>query len=449
MDAETDVVRKEMPMRVRLVSVTTARLMVVRATAVVAAIAMATAACGSDAPDEAGGAGAAKGSRPSDTLVLGLSYEPDSFNPILGYASKGGGKIFDGLMARDADLNLVPALAAELPNVSADGETITFRLRDGVTFHDGEPLNADDVVFTYSSILDPKVNTDLRSALEALESVEAPDDRTVVFHLKYAYPAFVQRTVIGIAPRHALEGTDINTAPFNTKPIGTGPFVVESSTPGDKLVLRANEDYWGGAPALKRVVMAFVEDDNARAARLAAGELDATDLPPKAATRFRGREGYEVHDVPSADYRGVMFPLEQPVTGDIAIRRALDLALDRDAIVEGILQGAGEPAFGPISPLTRWFNPDVAKGRPSGGDPAAAKKVLDDAGWRPGAGGVREKDGRRAAFTLMYPASDALRKDLALAVASAAKEVGIEVEVVGLDWDAITPRMGRDALIMG
>jgi peptide/nickel transport system substrate-binding protein len=383
----------------------------------------------------------------TDTVVLGVQSEPDTLNPILGYAPDGASKIFDGLVARDAKLNLVPALAEALPEVSDGGRSYTFKLREDVKFHDGQTLTADDVVFTYQAILDKTTDTTLRSDLDMISTIEALDERTVVFQLAYPYTPFVQRTTVGIVPRHAFAGQDINTAKFNTAPIGTGPFVFEQFTPGDRLVLRANTDYWADRPAIARLILAFVPDDNVRATRMERGDFDATHLPPKAAARFRNRDGITVYDVPSADYRGVMLPLERPVTGDVAIRRALDRALDRDAIVAGILDGTGAPAHSPISPSTPWFNSQVMPD--TEGDLDEARRILDEAGWRPGPDGVRARDGQPARFTLMYPANDSLRKDLALAVASAGSQVGIMVEVAGLDWDAIEPRMANDALIMG
>jgi peptide/nickel transport system substrate-binding protein len=217
-----------------------------------------------------------------------------------------------------------------------------------------------------------------------------------VFRLAYPYAPFAQRMMIGIVPRHAFDRVDVNSAPFNTAPIGTGPFTFDQWTPGDRLTLRANEDYWGGAPAVKRLVLAFAPDDNVRATRMERGDFDAPHLPPKLAARFRDRAGVQVFDVPSADYRGVMFPLEAPVTGDPAIRLALDLAINRDAIVQGLLDGTGAPAHGPIAPDSPWFNPDVVPERE--GDVEAARTLLDGAGWVPGPDGIRirHSDGQPA-----------------------------------------------------
>ncbi|MFD6610081.1 ABC transporter substrate-binding protein [Micromonospora chalcea] len=412
----------------------------VRVAATLAAALLAVAGCSSPtaSPGGTGNAG---------TLVVATAGEPDTLNPVLNYGVDGASLIFDGLVARDARNELVPALARELPTVSADGKTVTAKLREGVLFHDGSPLTAQDVAFTYQAVLDPGVDSTLRSDLDMLVSVTAPDPATVVFTLKYAYAPFLQRLALGIVPAKAFAGQDVNKAGFNRKPVGTGPYRVTSWTPGDRLVLAANETYWGGKPANSGVVVAFVADDNVRAQRMRAGEFDAAELAPKLASGFEGRNGYRVHKVPTADYRGVMLPMGNPVTGDLAIRRALNVAVDRQAMVTGVLGGAGEPAFGPVPPTSEYAEPSIT-GKPAA-DIAGATAALDAAGWKPGPDGIRVKDGRTAAFTIMYPATDSLRKELALAVTADAKKVGITVTPEGLTWDAITPRMGNDALIMG
>lgn len=416
------------------------RFLATRLVAVVAAGALASTAC-SSSPSVSPGSGA------PDTFVVATSSEPDTLNPVLNYGVDGASLIFDGLVARDGKNTLVPALAKELPAVSGDGKTVTATLRDGVLFHDGTPLAASDVVFTYTSVLDQKVDSTLRSDLDMLASVQAPDPATVVFTLKYAYAPFLQRLTLGVVPAKALAGQDINKAAFNRQPIGTGPYKVESWTAGDRLVLTANDAYYGGKPANRKVVVAFVADDNVRAQRTRAGEFDAAELAPKLAAGFDTITGYAVERVPTGDYRGVMLPFGSPVTGDVAIRRALSLGIDRSAMVSGVLAGAGEPAFGPVAPSSEYADASTV-GKP-GADPGAATALLDAAGWVPGADGVRAKAGKPAAFTLMYPAGDTLRKELALAVTADAKKIGIKVNPEGLTWDAIEPRMKSDALIMG
>lgn len=380
-------------------------------------------------------------------IVIGVGSEPDTLNPVLGYAPDGSSRIFDALLARDADLELQPALAVAVPKASADGLTYTVDVRDGVTFHDGEPLDAADVAFTYTSILDEEVASGLAGDFAMLDEVVAVDTDTVEFRLSAPYAPFTQRLTVGIVPEHLLSDVeDWTAAGFNRAPVGTGPYRLASWTSGESIVLESNADYWDGAPEITRITFALTDDDQARAARMASGELDAAVLPPRLAEQFADDDGLEVQRRPSADYRGVMLPQRNPVTGDIDIRRALDLAVDRDAMVDGVLDGAGSPAYGPISPFQEGF---YDTGSERAFDPAAAADLLDEAGWTPGEDGVRSKDGQRAELTLMYPAGDTLREQLALAVADNAAEVGIEVTVDGLSWEAIEPRMSNDALVMG
>ncbi|HET9255805.1 MAG TPA: ABC transporter substrate-binding protein [Pseudonocardiaceae bacterium] len=380
------------------------------------------------------------------SIVIGAGSEPDNLNPILGFAPDGASRIFDGLVSRDASLALVPALAQQLPTASPDGLTWTATLRPGVTFTDGTPLTAQDVVFTFSSVLDPKANTTIASNYDALEQVSAPDDHTVVFTLKYPYAPFAQRLLLGIVPRKAFDGQDINTAPFNAAPIGTGPYMVTEWRKGDRMVLKANEAYWGGAPAVKTATLVFVTDDNARATRMAAGEFDATVLPPKLAKTYTGREGYQVVETKSADYRGLGIPSELPFTSDTRVRQAINLGVNRKAMIDAVLAGAGRPAATPISPyLSQWYQPSATFPY----DPESAGQLLGRAGWTPGPDGKRAKGGEPARLPILYPAQDSLRKELALAAASDLAKLGIDAPVEGTTFEIMLKRQKETAAIWG
>ncbi|MET9827823.1 ABC transporter substrate-binding protein [Streptomyces sp. NPDC006385] len=413
----------------------------IRGAAIAAALATGAAAC--SAP---GGSGAGSGNGgTADSVVIGVASEPDTLSPLLGYGKDGNSKIFDGLLARDADLKLRPALAKALPDVGDGGRTYTYTLREGVEFSDGEPLTSADVVFTYRTILDGKTNNSSRSELEAIKEVRADGDDKVVFTLKYPYAPFADRTVLPIVPEHVAGEQDPNTGPFNTEPIGTGPYVLADWRKGEKLTFKANPHYWGGAPKVKTVTMAIVEDDDVRATRLRSGDLDGAVLPPNLAATFEGDSGRKTYQAKSYDYRTVTLPTAHKVTGDRAIRRALDAAVDREAMVDKILDGAGRPAYGPLPVGDPWF----AKGIERSQDLAAANRVLDAAGWKAGDDGIRAKDGRRAAFTLLHPSGDKVRQDHALAYASDAKKAGIEVKVESATWEVIEPRMRNDAVLAG
>lgn len=406
--------------------------------AAVAAMLTGLAAC--SAPSSGEGKGEA-----ADSVVIGVASEPDTLSPLLGYGKDGNSKIFDGLLARDADLKLTPALAKALPEVAGDGLTYTYTLRDGVEFSDGEPLSAADVVFTYRTVLDEKTNNTARSELDAVKEIRADGDDKVVFTLKYPYAPFAGRTVLPIVPEHIAAEQDPNTGPFNTKPVGTGPYVLSSWSKGEKLTFKANPNYWGGAPKVKTFTMAVIGDDNVRATRLRSGDLDGAILPPNLAATFKNHDGLKTYDAKSYDFRTVTLPQENRVTGDRAIRQALDAAVDREAMVDKVLDGAGRPAYGPL-PVD---DPRFAKGIERDQDLGKAKRILDSAGWKAGEGGIRAKGGQRAAFTLLYPSGDKVRQDHALAYASDAKKAGIDVTVESATWEVIEPRMKDDAVLAG
>ncbi|MFH8987911.1 ABC transporter substrate-binding protein [Streptomyces sp. NPDC017940] len=406
------------------------------AVAATAALAVAASACSS--PDDGkGGSGT--------SAVVGIAYEPETLSPLLGYGKDGNSKIFDGLLTHDADMELKPALAAKLPKVGDDGTTYTYELRKDVKFSDGKPFTAKDVVFTYETILDKKTNNASKTELDAVKSVEAKGDDTVVFHLKYPYAPFAERTVLPIAPQHVAGKQDVNSGAFTTEPIGTGPYELVKWSKGEKLVFKANPDYWGGAPKIKNFTMAIVKDDDLRATRLRTGDLDGAILPPNLAKTFTSDADKKTYAAKTFDYRVVTLPTGNKVAGDTAVRRALDVGVDRKAMVDSILEGAGKEAYGPVPTDSPWFT----EGTERRFDAAKAKKILDDAGWKPGKGGIREKDGVRAQFPLWYLSGDKLRQDHALAYASDAKKLGIEVEVQSGTWEVIEPRMPKDAVLAG
>ncbi|MGW3466238.1 ABC transporter substrate-binding protein, partial [Streptomyces olivaceoviridis] len=178
-------------------------------TAAAAALLIGVAAC--SAPGDGTGSGDV-----ADSVVIGVASEPDTLSPLLGYGKDGASKIFDGLLTRDADLKLKPALARALPAVGDNGLTYTFALRDGVKFSDGKPLTSADVVFTYETILDAETNNPHRSELDAIKKVRADGEDRVVFTLKYPYAAFAGRTVLPIVPEHIAGAQNPNTGAFNT-----------------------------------------------------------------------------------------------------------------------------------------------------------------------------------------------------------------------------------------
>ncbi|KOU63646.1 ABC transporter substrate-binding protein [Streptomyces sp. IGB124] len=407
---------------------------------VAAALITGVAACST--PGAGAGAGAAAG---ADSVVVGIATEPESLSPLLGYGKDGNSKIFDGLLTHDADMKLKPALAEALPEVSADGRTYSFKLRPGVKFSDGAPFSAKDVVFTYRTILDAGTNNASKTELDAIETVEAKGEDTVVFTLKYSYAPFAERTVLPIAPEHIAGTQDVNSGDFTTRPVGTGPYVLVGWSKGEKLSFKANPGYWGGEPAVRKFTMAVIKDDDVRATRLRSGELDGAVLPPNLAEGFAKDTTRRTYAAKTFDYRNVTLPTHHKVTGDLAVRQALDIAVDRTAMVDKLLEGAGKPAFGPVPTDSPWFTAGTERRH----DLDRARRILDDAGWRTGEDGIRAKDGVRASFPLWYTSGDKIRQDHALAFASDAKKAGIEVKAEAGTWEVIEPRMKTEAVLAG
>ncbi|BCN71078.1 hypothetical protein RE943_45510 [Prescottella equi] len=383
-------------------------------------------------------------------LVLADGYELGNYNPVAGFGEAGEAKVYDGLVrlsgGRDSGIPaLEPALAAEMPVPDADAKVWTVRIRDGVRFTDGTTFGPEDVVSTYRAILDPASASPLATSYDMLESVQATGPDTVEFRLAYPYSPWPTKLLLGIAPSERLTGGLAEQSPLNSAPVGTGPYELVSLR-ADQAVYEANEDYWDGAPQVKRLTVVYVPDDNARAQRMASGELDGANLPPLLANTFADRDGYEVVANTSADWRGVTLPAGNPVTADPAMRRALNLAVDREAMVESILAGHGRAASTPVPEV---YGDAYEPSAVFPFDRVRAEQILSDAGWVPGPDGVRVRDGARAEFTVMYFPQDTLRRDLSQAFASDASKIGVRVNVEAVDRSVFPDQLTAKAGLLG
>lgn len=412
-----------------------------------AAVALAVLASGCAMP-AAGGSSSGGGGR----VVLADSTPLGEFNPISGYGSTGVSPLYEGLLrpgaADDERLpDLVPALAAAEPEVSANGLTWTVRLREGVRFHDDSALDSGDVAATYRAVVDPASGSPIASDYTSIARVETPDPLTVRFRLDAPDPGMPARLLLGIAPSERLAPGPAAASSLNTDPVGSGPYRLERLSPGEA-VLTGNPDHRDGAPEVGTLILKSVPDENARAQMILTGEVDGTVLPPTLASGIAGRDGVELVSVNSADWRAVALPMSHPFTGDPAVRRALARAIDREALVEHVLAGHGRPAYSPITDAYPEHEPGAATARQ-----AEARELLSAAGWRPGPDGVLTRVAgtapARAEFVLAYPAADSLRRELASAVADQLRGLGVAVELWGAAWDEIEARRSEVAILLG
>ena len=404
---------------------------------------LAAAACSAPSTSSAGG-------ESTDSLALVTAMLPETLNPVAGTDANGMGKINEGLLtlkAKKDDLpDLVPQLAQSAPEPSADATIWTVKVRSDITFSDGTPLTADDVVATYKAVIDPATASPIAGDLSMLADVHAPDATTVVFTLKAPYVAFPTKLLLGIAPASMLvPGQKVEESALNQQPLGTGPYVMESFSTG-KLVYAANPRFRDGAPALKKITYVMAADDNTRAQQMTAGEYDGSVLPPRLAVTFEGSDDVDVIAATSADWRGISLPAGNPVTSDPAVRMALNLAVDRQAMVDSVLMGYGRTASTFIPPqYVDYHSPDAVFEY----DLDQAKLILEDAGWLEGSDGIRSRNGVRAEFTVFYKPEDRLRKDLSAAFASEALKAGFDVTIEGAGFDVLEPRIHTDAVMLG
>lgn len=384
----------------------------------------------------------------AEQIVLAIGGESEEgYDPTLGWGRYGAPLFQSTLLKRDEDLNIVNDLATDY-TVSEDGKTWTVTIREDAVFSDGEPLTAADVAYTFNKAAESGGLTDVTQ----LEQATAVDDTTVELTLKQPQSTFVNRLItLGIVPEHA-HGED-----YARNPIGSGPYKLVQWDEGQQLIVEANPDYYGEAPGIQRLVFLFVEEDGAFAAAKA-GQVQVAAVPQSLAVQTI--DGMTLRDVVSVDNRGLMFPylpansqktpdgdpVGNDVTADLAIRQAVNYAVDRQALVDGILEGYGSPAYGPVSGLA-WEEP---KANIEDAQPDKAKEILAEGGWADSDGdGILEKDGQKAEFTILYKADDSIRQALALATAEMLKPIGISVNVEGKSWDDIEPLMHSNVVVFG
>ncbi|WP_225026725.1 ABC transporter substrate-binding protein [Xinfangfangia pollutisoli] len=355
------------------------------------------------------------------------------------------GKIMEPLIDLTKD-GYVGVLATEW-SASEDGKQITFKLRENVRWHDGQPFGCDDVAFTAMEFWKPILN--YSSTLQAnLESVECPDPLTAVFN--YSKPMPLNLLVAAMpdlghpVPKHLYEGTDLLRNPHNQAPIGTGPFKFAEYERGQYIIAVRNDDYWRGPeyPYLDRVIWRFIPDKAAAAAALEAGEVLASGfigIPMEDMVRLgedprfkMGPEGYENNVAHST----IEFNLRNPILADLRVRQAIYHGLDTDFAIQAIMRGHGKAGRGPIPSTSSAFYTDDVPTYPY--DKAKAEALLDEAGYPRGPDGVRFKLRHRAASWGEYTG---LWGDY---FAQAMREIGIQVEIVPSDATSFLTTVYRD-----
>ena len=380
-------------------------------------------------------------------LVLALGSEPEGgFDPINGWGRYGSPLFQSTLLKRNQDMNIINDLATGY-EVSEDGLTWTVSIREDAKFSDGQPLTSEDVVFTFEKLMESSSTVDLTF----VDSVTSKSDYSLEFKLKSPRSTFISNLIAtGIVPKKSY------TSEYYQNPIGSGPLVLVQWDKGQQIIVKPNENYYGQKPNFDKITFLFLEEDAAFAAAKA-GQLDMTAIPPSYASQKI--EGMKLTEVSSVDNRGIMFPtvksgeadadsnpIGNDVTSYLAIRQAINVALDRQAIVDGVLEGYGTKAYS-ICDKMPWWNEETVT---TDNDVDLAKKILADGGWIDADGdGILEKDNIKAEFNLVYPSGDQLRQSLAMVVADMVKPIGINIVIEAKTWDEIEAVLHKDAILMG
>lgn len=364
------------------------------------------------------------------TISVGSEFDDGNFDPCKGYGTYGYDLFHTSLLKINADVKTECDLATEY-EVSDDGLIYTFTIRDDVKFSDGQKLRPEDVAFTFHTTKNSGSSVDLTM----LEKAEVIDGNKVRFTLNKAYSPFT-RTValLGIVSEHAYKDN------YPTNPIGTGPFKVKQLDVGQQLIIEPNEYYYGTKSQFNQITFLSIDEDTALAAAKS-GQLDVVMVSPEYARETV--EGMYIETIKTSDNRGFNLPcipetlnangetVGNNITSDPVVRKALNIGISRQKIIDNALNGIGTPSWGRFDGLP-WANeePELTDGQVE-----EAKALLEGAGWVDTDGdGIREKNGLKCEFRITGRTDDLQRYHLAVALSESAKALGINIIAEAFDW---------------
>lgn len=393
-------------------------------------------------------------------LVVGSTGSPTLFN---GYYSSDTassnieGFIFDALLGSDTSFENTLSMA-ESWEQSDDFMVNTFVLKDGLKFHDGQPVTAEDVVFSLSIPLHPDYDGPRRGYFERIESIEATDEKTIVITLNGIDPTIHIAFGFPILPKHILGDVpvaDLGEHEFNTKnPIGSGPFKFDKWEDGQYVRVVAFDDYHEGRPYLDSITYRIIPDADALLTALATGDIHYYTVPAsdyETVLEWEANGQLKIESGLALSYTFLGYNLRNDLFKDKSVRQAITHAIDREAIVASVMNGDGEVAHVPESPLSWAYDENVTKFEY---DVEKAKSMLADAGWTAGSDGILEKDGKRFSFSLKTNQGNKIREDIAVVVQEQLAQIGIEVKPEIMEWSAFLadvnpPAWNFDAIILG
>jgi peptide/nickel transport system substrate-binding protein len=398
------------------------------------------AGCGEPGTGERGG-----------TIVVGLRSDFQAFNPIVASAAYtielNNHALFTPIVRYDSNLEPEPYLAESWEE---HGDTaVTFRLRRDVRWHDGQPVTAEDVKFTFDVAKDPAAASLLETAfLARVASATVVDSFTITFRYVHPHAQAIENFYWAPAPRHLLEGVaaaDMRNAPFNRQPVGSGPYRFGQWQANEQLVLTRNEDFpdaLGGPPLADRVMFRIIPEASTRMTELLTGRLHVNmQLLPDQANQLRNNPDVEVHSFTGSTVYYIGWNHLRPPFDNRDVRRALTMAINRQEIIDALLFGGGEIATSTLPPWHR-----LATGTdPLPYDPDAAGTLLDAAGWTVGPDGIRRNPQNQPFRFTMLTSDDQLRRSIVEVIQSQLRRVGVQVDVRVMEFQTmLAAHRGRD-----
>ena len=372
-----------------------------------------------------GGGKRAGGGAGKDTLVIALMTSPTNLDSRVG-ADNASGRMFDlihsGLIKVTPNFDYAPDVAEKWE--TPDDRTIVFHLNPNAKFQNGQPLKAADVKWTYDSMMDPNFVTSKRSGYAAVDHIEAPDEHTVIFKLKEPNPGIFDNLTVGILPT----GADTNT--YKAKPIGAGPYKVVEFRPDDRVVLEAFDQWHGGAPKIKNVIVRIIPDATTRVLEMRRGTVnfEVNSIPFENVAEFDKNSDFKVVKSSGSVYQYIAINMRDPILSKAAVRRAIHHAIDRERIVRDIQRGYAKPTDTMLAE-GHWARADNLPTYPY--DPTKAKQLLAQAGYPNG-------------FTFTFKTSqDAEANSRAQVIQQMLKQVGINMEIQSNEMSTFFADIGK------
>ncbi len=414
------------------------------------------------------GAGVGLTSRPAwakkKNVIIGMTQEPVQFNPLL-YVNSGTEEVpeacmFDALWDVNEKGHFIPNLAARVPTlenggISEGGKVWKIELKKGIKWQDGVPFTAKDVEFSYKTIINPKVAIRSRSGFDMISDFRILDDHHIEIHISKPFVPFAWGwQKMHIVPEHLLSKVkDINIAPYNTHPIGTGPYKLVKRVAGSHMIYEKNPNYHRGTPAIDTVIHKFVPDQTVLYTQFKTGEIDVLGLhgvPPERFEEARHLSGRDALVTPAPWVEFIYFNCGKPQFKEKVVRQALYLAVDKEKWVKDIYYGLPPQTLSYLHP-THWaYNSNL---KDPGYNPGKAAEMLEGAGWKKGSDGIRQKNGVKLKFSMSTTAGSKAREQAEAMVQAGWKEIGVAMEIKNMPasvvWGEYTTKSQFDTLMVG